>query len=217
MKRLSKLRVMAFLFGFLFVITGSFAQSTAESAAQDEKLKEVVSAVLQAQKLAEITSQKSVEAVSWVPAPPWLLYLLVAIILVGMAVVVNWIRSGLVKSVWSLSDALSEEVALPIYKESVDASGKLVKDQIFDSDHKAVLAPQLRGSTSRLIALMGMVAILILFVCFGAVGVYAFGQTGTLPNGIEKVVGFLMTGTALFAPYALNKLLSVFQTGVGGK
>jgi hypothetical protein len=214
--RLHKFYRPFFLATSSFVIGDAWA-GNAGNVANAELAKQIGDAVLKVMDTAAAPIQNTGSIVPWVAAPDRLLYLLIATIVVGMVIVLIWIRNGLVKSGWSLSDALSEEVMLPVFKESIDANGKTSKVQVFDADNKAILAPELRGSTSRLIALMGMVAILILFICFGAVAIFAFGKTGSIPAGVEKIVGFLMTGTTLFAPYALNKLISVFQAGPVGK
>jgi hypothetical protein len=201
----------------VFAVSNALADSNVNTV-NLEAGKQLVEIAEKIMKTPTALGQKSGNSVAWVPLGDGVLYSLIAILVIGMVCVLCWIRHSLVKSGWSLSDALSEDVVLPVFKESTDATGALIQEQVFNpANNAAVLAPQLRGSTSRLIALMGMVAILMLFICFGAVAIFSFGKTGSIPDGVEKIVGFLMTGTALFAPYALNKLISVFQTGTIGK
>jgi hypothetical protein len=79
-------------------------------------------------------SQSTGSIVPLVAAPDWLLYLLIATIVVGMVSVFCSIRREEVKNGWSLSDALSDEVMRPGFKESVDPSCKTSKVRAFDAD-----------------------------------------------------------------------------------
>ncbi|MFH1167282.1 MAG: hypothetical protein V1852_24970 [Pseudomonadota bacterium] len=64
---------------------------------------------------------------------------------------------------------------------------------------------------------MGMIVILFMFIGFGIFALYGFGKTGSMPQGIDRVVSFLMAGMTLFAPYIVNKFASLFQGLIGGK
>jgi hypothetical protein len=110
---------------------------------------------------------------------------------------------------WSLAEALSEEVFITPLK---DASGAT----ILDKDGKPVLLPEMKASSSRVIALMGMVALLVMYVGFGVFALYSFGVDGKLDNKMDGVISFLAAGMTLFAPYAVNKAASMFQ-GLTGK
>lgn len=92
---------------------------------------------------------------------------------------------------WSLSEALSEECELT--NDHGEKETKLV------------------ASTSRLVAFMGMLAILVLFIGFGTFALYQFAMTGELGDSTDKVVNFLVAGLTLFAPYAVNKFSSLFE------
>jgi hypothetical protein len=110
---------------------------------------------------------------------------------------------ALAASKWSLNDAISEEITVTLF----DADGAPVKD--------AQGAPQqvtkLGASTSRLIALMGLFAILLLYLGFGAVVLYYFGTGQGAAPGLMDATKFLLSGMTLFAPYVVNKFASVFQ------
>ncbi|WP_295952642.1 hypothetical protein [Rhodoferax sp.] len=156
-------------------------------------------------------------AVVWVPPATWLLYFVPLVALFGAVVAILVIRSALLKAPqWSLADALSEETLLPAYTE-VMVNGVTTRTLDKDPDGKPVLAPQMRASSSRVIALMGMVAILFLFIGFGAFALFALGSTGRMPDRMDSVVDFLMAGLTLFAPYLVNKFASVFQGLAGNK
>ena len=159
--------------------------------------------------------------------PPWsppndiALYSVPIIVLFGSLIAVAVIRKSLPAD-WSLADALSEEVTLQVVKEVTtkgqNGAGDVVtKEPLYDNEGKPVLAPVLKASSSRLIALMGMLAILFMFLGFGSFALYGFGKVGALPESTERVVNFLVAGMTLFAPYLVNKFASLFQGLTGGK
>ena len=97
------------------------------------------------------------------------------------------------------------------------ATDVVTKEPVYDKEGKPVLAPVLKASSSRVIALMGMLAILFMFIGFGTFALYGFGKVGARPESIDKVVNFLVAGMTLFAPYVVNKFASLFQGLTGGK
>lgn len=154
----------------------------------------------------------------WVPPATWLLYFIPLLALFGAVVAICVIRAALKQSTgWSLADALSEQVDLPVYTEVTDAAGNTTRSLQLGPDGKPLLAAQMRASSSRVIALMGMVAILFLFIGFGALALFALGSTGQVPDSLERVVNFLVSGMTLFAPYVVNKFASLFQGLPRGK
>lgn len=176
----------------------------------------IAAVVLAAAKPAASAASASV-AVAWVPPATWLLYFVPLVALFGAVMAILVIRSALLKAPqWSLADALSEETLLPVYTEAT-VNGVTTRTLDKDPDGKPVLAPQMRASSSRVIALMGMVAILFLFIGFGAFALFALGSTGKMPDRMDSVVDFLMAGLTLFAPYLVNKFAAVFQGLSGNK
>ena len=157
----------------------------------------------------------------WSPPDGIALYSVPIIVLFGSLIAVLVIRKSLPDD-WSLADALSEEVSLQVIKE-VTTKGQngvadvVTKEPLYDKEGKPVLAPVLKASSSRLIALMGMIAILFMFIGFGSFALYGFGKVGALPESTDKVVNFLVGGMTLFAPYLVNKFASLFQGLTGGK
>lgn len=143
----------------------------------------------------------------WAAPRPWFVYTVILAVLLGTAVALLMIRTALGSSHWSLADAMSEgtEVAAMVKNAGGDPEPKL------DASGKPVMVTEMRASSSRLIALMGMMGILLMFVGFGAFSLYAFALTGTMSAQIDKVIYFLMSGMTLFAPYVVNKFASVFQ------
>lgn len=94
---------------------------------------------------------------------------------------------------WSLATALSEEADITV----ADPNGQQVKKT------------ELAASSSRLIAFVGTIAILFLFLGFGAFILWEYAETGTISN-TDTIGKYLLGGLTLFAPYIVNKFSSVF-------
>ena len=125
----------------------------------------------------------------------------VALIFVLTVLALVWFRNAMIsaKPAWSLADALSEDVATT----AVDANGPR-----FDANNKAMMVTELKASSSRLIAFIGAIVSVFLFLGFGIFSLYQFGMTGSMP-GVGDVLKFLAAGSTLFVPYAVNKLSSL--------
>jgi hypothetical protein len=121
--------------------------------------------------------------------------------IIGLAIV----RSALSGSTWSLSDALSEEADIsPLDKDGKPFPGPDGKPQIIS---------ELRASSSRFIALIGLIAILMMYIGFGLVAIKQFASGNTLPGDAQfkEITTFLFAGVTMFAPYIVNKFSSVFD------
>jgi hypothetical protein len=114
------------------------------------------------------------------------------------------LRNSLNNSSWSLSDALSEEADVTPF----DQSGK----PYIGPDNKALVASELRASSSRLIALIGLIGILMLYLGFGLEVLFRFGNGDEVPTAaINTIEQMLLYGAIMFAPYIANKFSSVFD------
>ena len=115
---------------------------------------------------------------------------------------------------WSLANAASEPTTLriPLDENWTQSLG----------DHKSLQgtgAPKgpaisltvMEASSSRLIALAGMVAILFIYVGFGIFSLYTYGVTCQMPASAVAVTTFLYSGLTLFAPYVANKVSGLLQ------
>lgn len=166
--------------------------------------------------------EKKGPAIPWKAPSEWLLYLVPLVAFFCALIGILSIKKSL-PSNWSLADALSEEVAIKPATKTTTTKGLnggpdvVVEEQLLDKDGKPVLLPEMRASSSRVIALMGMVAILIMYIGFGTFALYAYGISGEVSSGIDRVINFLVAGMTLFAPYAVNKFASLFQGISGGK
>lgn len=138
-------------------------------------------------------------------APPdWFLFGVIVLVIFAVIVALFLIRAAVAKTKWSLSDALSEDVGLT----AMDSDGK----PLMDDSKKPIMVTEMRASTSRLIALMGMMMILLMFIGFGSFAMYRFATTGDMPASLDGVIKFLLSGLTLFAPYLVNKFASVFES-----
>ncbi len=156
----------------------------------------------------------------WVAPPAWVVYLLLGIVCFGALLAIAAVRIAMPQT-WTLAEALSEEVLLtPAMKVTTTqgaggAPHAEAREPIVDSEGKPVLLPAMKPSSSRVIALMGMMAILFMFIGFGVVALYGFAQMGRPPQDLDKVVSYLVAGATLFAPYVVNKFASLFEGLIG--
>ena len=104
-------------------------------------------------------------------------YVIVILVLFGALLAVFWVRNAVQGSAWSLADALSEEVDIAL----MGPAGPQL-----DAQGKQIIVTVMRASSSRLIALMGMIAILFLFLGFGTFILYRFAIYGTTPGSTRS-------------------------------
>jgi GH24 family phage-related lysozyme (muramidase) len=118
---------------------------------------------------------------------PMTVEIITVAVLVGSLIALALMERRLRAEGWSLAEALSESVSRP--------GG----------------ATHLEASSSRLIAMAGMLVLLLLYLGFGIFALYNFGRTCTMPSSIDTVTHFLYAGLTLFAPYIANKFSNVFR------
>ena len=58
---------------------------------------------------------------------------------------------------------------------------------------------------------LALLLILMMFLGFGAISLFSFASTGTVPESLDQVVHFMLAGLTLFAPYAVNKFSKMFE------
>jgi GH24 family phage-related lysozyme (muramidase) len=118
------------------------------------------------------------------------------------------------RSGWSLANAISEPTNLSIpldehWAQSQGDSQARIKDLAPNGPPTSVTL--MEASSSRLIALAGMVAILLIYVGFAIFSLYTYGLTCQMPASSVAVSTFLYSGLTLFAPYVANKLSGLLQ------
>lgn len=131
-------------------------------------------------------------------------FAVIIVVFIGALLAIAFVRAAVAQTNWSLADALSEEA-------EVTAIDKATGQPIREGD-KEVMVTDLRASSSRLIAFMGMLVILLMFLGFGTFAMYWFAKTGKMPEGMNDVINFLVAGLTLFAPYVVNKFSSLFES-----
>lgn len=124
-------------------------------------------------------------ALGWVIA-------LILVVFVGTLLVVMMQLSA--SSNWSLADALSEET------EVTETKDNLTKN-----------VTKMMASSSRLIALLGLMGILALFIGNGITLIWQLAKGGDVARNAEAYSTYLMYGVVMFAPYAVNKFASIFE------
>ncbi|TLU85943.1 MAG: hypothetical protein FDX21_05150 [Chlorobium sp.] len=155
----------------------------------------------------EAPADSTLKSTQWKAPAMWVIYTVLGVILFGSFIAMLFIRSALSHSDWLFGDALSEEVEVHLVLRKQDGSEEVK----LDPSGNPVAVKVLRASVSRLIALMGMISILFLFMGFGIFILYSFAIYGQMPSSTGDILKFLTGGLTLFAPYVVNKFASVFD------
>ncbi len=154
------------------------------------------------------TVQKAEEKPNkWKAPSQWFVYTIIGVVLFGSILAILFIRKALSTISWKLGDALSEDVELSL---TTNTDGK--EEVKLDASGKPTMVTVMRASVSRLIAMMGMMVILFIFIGFGTFTLYSYAFTGEMPLSTDMVIKFLSGGLTLFAPYLVNKFASIFET-----
>jgi GH24 family phage-related lysozyme (muramidase) len=158
------------------------------------------------------------EACATMPQP--VVALIVLAVCLAVVLCLSQIALLLKRSRWSLANALSEVIELKVPVDAAwtssqgDLQARMESRQaagIATAAETPTLLKVLEPSSSRLIALVGMVVILLMYVGFGLFALYTFGLTCQMPSSTGSVTSFLYSGMALFAPYVANKVSEVFR------
>jgi hypothetical protein len=131
-------------------------------------------------------------------------YVVVALVVFGVLFGLLFIRTALARSSWSIADALSEETTTT----ALDASGK----PLLDASNKPIETTVLKASSSRMIALAGLIVILMMYVGLGCVVLRDYAALGQVRQEVTQPIYFLISGATLFAPYVVNKFASIFSS-----
>jgi hypothetical protein len=144
------------------------------------------------------------------PPPPdaWFIYTIIIVVIVVACIALFFIHGMIASSKFSLGEALSEEVQITATTQ--DGNGNAVP--MMDANGKPVTITILVGSSSRMIALIGTIVIVILFFGFGAFVLYHFAVGRNMTAELGAVINFLVAGLTLFAPYTVNKFFSIFES-----
>jgi len=116
---------------------------------------------------------------------------------------------------WSLANAISEptHLSIPLDEHWAQSQGdNQARIKALSTAGKPKAVTLMEASSSRLIALAGMVAILLIYVGFGVFSLYTYGLTCQMPASSVAVSTFLYSGLTLFAPYVANKFSGLLQS-----
>jgi len=154
-----------------------------------------------------------------------LVYALTLMVTLGAFGALYLVKRRLTKEGWSLANALSEPTRLTIPAEmrwtesggdrmamglEAAASSKVIRA----ADGTPIAMTLLEASSSRMIATLGGLGILMLYMGFGGFALYSFGLTCQLPASMPAVSTFLLSGLSLFAPYVANKISTAIQPNI---
>jgi uncharacterized membrane protein len=139
----------------------------------------------------------------------WLIYGI--IIVSGFAALFGALTtiSILRRSAWSIAEAMSEGTEVTLF----DAAG----NPVLDAAGKPQTVTKMAASSSRLIAFLGLIAILTLFVAQGMILLWKSAHGGDITGDAEQFATYLVYGSVMFAPYVVNKFSSVFSSFGPGK
>lgn len=135
-----------------------------------------------------------------VAAPEWLVWAVLGLVATFVFVSLAWVRRALASSGWRLDDMLAEELV-----EMKDGKASTF------ADPKRGGAPQLVASSSRFVMLVGMLIMSAVFLGAGFFMVWALFVDPCRLTQFEGLGTYFLSGSALFAPYAVNKLVEVFK------
>ncbi len=143
--------------------------------------------------------------------PELTLWFVLALFVVGVGVPIRKLSRD---ASWSLTDALSEKTAAPAAVAVVQAAVAVVPPAA-----DAAAAPTGPGaggtaSASRLVAFLGTVAMLAMFMGFGLYAIWAAfnGKAAEARDTLKAMSSYLLYGSAMYAPYAFNQIKSAFSS-----
>lgn len=120
--------------------------------------------------------------------PGWVMPFTIIFVLGFLLIAFAGVRRSLTEGQWKLSEALSEDIELPPQKAG-DPPTKLMV-----------------GSSSRLIAFMGMLVIMALVMGAGIWLLWMLFTTRAVPTGLDNLLNYFVGTATLFVPYLANQL-----------
>ena len=154
-----------------------------------------------------------------------MVYTITMIVALGTFISLYLVKRCLTKEGWSLANALSEPTRLIVpeelrWTESIGDQGSMAtgaaasRKILRGSDGSPIAMTLLEASSSRMIATLGGLAILMLYMGYGIFALYSFGLTCQMPTTMPAVTSFLLSGLSLFAPYVANKISTAIQPNI---
>jgi len=154
-----------------------------------------------------------------------MVYTITVIVALGTFMSIYLVKRCLTKEGWSLANALSEPTRLIVPdemrwteslgdKESMATGAAATRKILRGSDGSPIAMTLLEASSSRMLATLGGLAILMLYMGYGIFALYSFGLTCQMPATMPAVTSFLLSGLSLFAPYVANKISTAIQPNI---
>ncbi|ULA62888.1 MAG: conserved membrane protein of unknown function [Nitrospira sp.] len=197
-----------------FPAVGGATDLSSASTAQQSGQGQTPLASPSAQNISPITATTPLPAPQWVTPSAWFIYGAPAALFLGLLLATVKTISTLHDTKWSLADALSEEAELsaPTSGAGPALPAATSPAVALPATNTLPMVTALHASTSRLIAFMGSLALLFIFIGFGTVALYSFAATGAIPPTLKDVTDYLLAGLTLFAPYTVNKFAKLFES-----
>ena len=207
----SMMRTAGYLSKFAVNLAGLF--SSCSLLAQADTPSTGASAAAQAASAAASNAQGIAASLSWVPS-----FTVMAVMVFFVAAVLLSLSSLKKDAGWKLGEALSEETDAPIPPAAppnvpVPVPVPVVVPVVVPNPPPPVGTQRLAGSTSRLIAFLGMLGMLSIFMGLGLYLLWAFfnGKLADAENAVKAAGPYLLYGSALYAPYAFNQIKEAFK------
>ncbi len=140
------------------------------------------------------TVKDTTKSIPQKPTPmPWSTAWLIgvaALVLVAYGIAIGSLLGASKNNKWSLAAALSEEV---------------------ETKANNVVSTKPVASSSRLIAFLGLIGILGIFLGTGFYMLWSLFSKGTVVGELDKISKFLAVGGTIFVPYLANQLKDIFK------
>ena len=191
------------------------ASDTTDAIAAAQTAAAAASTALAAAKAAALSASAAAAAAPAEPVltfvPELTLWFVLAMFVIGVGVPIRKLSRD--ASGWSLTDALSEKNPSHAPVAIVQAAVAVVPGDVAPAAAPPV-DPGSSASASRLVAFLGTIAILAMFMGFGLYAIWAAfnGRAAEARDTLKAMSSYLLYGSAMYAPYAFNQIKAAFSS-----
>ncbi len=192
------------------------ASDTTDAVAAAQTAAAAASTALEAAKAAALSASAAASAAPAQPVlayvPELTLWFVLAMFVIGVGVPIRKLSRD--ASGWSLTDALSEKNPSPAPVAIVQAAVAVVPGDAAPAAAAPPVDPGSSASASRLVAFLGTIAILAMFMGFGLYAIWAAfnGRAAEARDTLKAMSSYLLYGSAMYAPYAFNQIKAAFSS-----
>ena len=192
------------------------ASDTTDAVAAAQTAAAAASTALEAAKAAALSASAAASAAPAQPVlayvPELTLWFVLAMFVIGVGVPIRKLSRD--ASGWSLTDALSEKNPSPAPVAIVQAAVAVVPGDAAPAAAVPPVDPGSSASASRLVAFLGTIAILAMFMGFGLYAIWAAfnGRAAEARDTLKAMSSYLLYGSAMYAPYAFNQIKAAFSS-----